>query len=165
MANAIYPLFKQDLLQAGSGVNLASATIKAALISTVSGTNVTSPYAYNAADEFWSSVAATLPADGGQVLADGVIAVKTLASTSVSTTAVFSAADVVFSNVPAFDAAGTGDGECQAVIIYHDDGSAASTSRLIAYLDNTDGVITGLPVRPNGTNINLNWNVSGIFQL
>ena len=165
MANAIYPLFKQDLLLAGSGVNLSSATIKAALISTVSGTNVTSPYAYNAADEFWSSVAASLPADGGQVLADGVIAVKTLTTTAVSTTAVFSADDVVFSSVPAFDAAGVGDGECQAVIIYHDDASAASTSRLIAYLDDTNGVITGLPVRPNGTNINLNWNVSGIFQL
>jgi hypothetical protein len=48
----------------------------------------------------------------------------------------------------------------EAVIIYLDTGNAA-TSPLIAYIDTA----TGLPVTPNGGDITVTWNASGIFKL
>lgn len=50
----------------------------------------------------------------------------------------------------------------EAIVIYQDTGSPA-TSRLIAYIDSA----TGLPVIPNGGDINLNWDagVNKIFKL
>lgn len=49
----------------------------------------------------------------------------------------------------------------EAIVIYIDTG-VAGTSRLVAYLDTG---VTGLPVTPNGGDINITWNASGIFQL
>jgi hypothetical protein len=48
----------------------------------------------------------------------------------------------------------------EALIIYIHTG-VESTSRLVAYIDSA----TGLPITPNGGNINIVWNASGIFQL
>lgn len=49
----------------------------------------------------------------------------------------------------------------EAIIIYIDTGNTA-TSRLVAYIDTG---VTGLPVTPNGGDISISWNASGIFQL
>jgi len=49
----------------------------------------------------------------------------------------------------------------EAIVIYIDTGNVA-TSRLVAYIDTG---VTGLPVTPNGGDINTSWNASGIFQL
>ena len=49
---------------------------------------------------------------------------------------------------------------CELVIAFIDTGTPA-TSRLIAIWDTA----TGLPVTPNGANINVQVNASGIFQL
>ena len=49
----------------------------------------------------------------------------------------------------------------EAIIIYIDTGNTA-TSRLVAYIDTG---VTGLPVTPNGGDISISWNPSGIFQL
>ena len=49
----------------------------------------------------------------------------------------------------------------EALVLYVDTGSA-STSRLVAYIDSG---VTGLPVTPNGGDITITWNASGIFQL
>jgi uncharacterized protein YigE (DUF2233 family) len=46
-------------------------------------------------------------------------------------------------------------------VIYIDTGTAG-TSPLVAYIDTG---VTGLPVTPNGGNINVTWNASGIFAL
>jgi hypothetical protein len=46
-------------------------------------------------------------------------------------------------------------------VIYVDTGTAA-TSPLVAYIDTG---VTGLPVTPNGGNITVTWNASGIFAL
>ena len=48
----------------------------------------------------------------------------------------------------------------EAILIYIDTGSAA-TSRLVAWIDTA----TNLPVTPNGGDISIQWNASGIFQL
>jgi hypothetical protein len=47
------------------------------------------------------------------------------------------------------------------MVIYVDTGTAA-TSPLVAYIDSG---VTGLPVTPNGGNISITWNASGIFAL
>lgn len=49
----------------------------------------------------------------------------------------------------------------EALVIYIDTGNTA-TSRLVAYIDTG---VTGLPVTPNGGDISITWNASGIFQL
>ncbi len=49
----------------------------------------------------------------------------------------------------------------EAIVIYIDTGNTA-TSRLVAYIDTG---VTGLPVTPNGGDISISWNASGIFQL
>ena len=46
-------------------------------------------------------------------------------------------------------------------MIYIDTG-VAGTSRLIAYIDTG---VTGLPVTPNGGDINITWDAAGIFTL
>lgn len=123
MANAIYPKYKEAILQSAANSNMSSGTVKVALVDT--GT-----YTYSAAHEFFSSVS-------GVVGTPQTLAAKTF------TNGVFDADDVTFPTV-------TGN-TAEAIIIYIDTGSAA-TSRLVLYQDTG---VTGLPVTPNGGDINL----------
>jgi len=101
----------------------------------------TGVYTYNSANEFWSSESAAL-----------VGTAATLASKTV-TSGTFDANDVTFTAV-------TGS-SVEALIIYKDTGSAA-TSPLIAYID---VAASGLPVTPNGGDITVTFNASGIFSI
>lgn len=134
MANALYPLWKEQLLQFTANNNLSAGTVKVALIDT--GT-----YTYSAAHQFWSSASAA-----------SVGTPQTLTSKTY-TNGTFDAADVTYTSV-------TGN-SVEALIIYIDTGTA-STSPLVAYIDTS---VTGLPVTPNGGNIQITWNASGIFAL
>ena len=71
-----------------------------------------------------------------------------------TTAGVFDAADVTFSSV-------SGD-QCEAILIYKDTGTEG-TSPLIAYIDSA----TGLPVTPNGGDIQIQWDSGSnkIFKL
>ena len=100
----------------------------------------TGTYTYSAAHEFQTSlsgVVGTAQAIGSKTFTDGL----------------FDGADVTYTAV-------TG-APVEALVIYIDTGTPA-TSRLIAYIDTS---VTGLPVTPNGGNISLTFNVSGIVQL
>lgn len=99
-------------------------------------------YTYSASHEFLSDVAIA-----GRVASSGNLASKTF------TNGLFDAADATFTAV-------TGD-VSEALIIYVDTG-VVGTSRLVAYFDTG---VTGLPITPNGRDINIQWNASGIFQL
>jgi hypothetical protein len=134
MPNALYPLWKQSILQFAANNNLSTGTVNVALIDT--GT-----YTYSAAHQFWTS------ASGSAVGTPQVIGSKTF------TNGVFDGADVTFTAV-------TGN-SAEALIIYIDTGTAG-TSPLVAFIDTG---VTGLPVTPNGGNINVVWNASGIFAL
>jgi len=101
----------------------------------------TGTYTYNSADEFWSSASSAI-----------VGTAVTLASKTI-TSGVFDAADVTFTSVSGVSV--------EALIIYKDTGSAA-TSPLIMYID---VAASGLPVTPNGNNIDVQFNASGIFAL
>lgn len=133
MANAIYPKFKEAIMQSAANSNMSSGTVKVALVDT--GT-----YTYSAAHEFYSSLS-------GVVGTDQTIGSKTF------TDGVFDGADVTFTAVSG--------ATVEALVIYIDTG-VAGTSRLVAYIDTG---VTGLPVTPNGGDIGITWNASGIFAL
>ncbi len=134
MANALYPKWKEQLLQFTANNDVSAGTVKVALIDT--GT-----YTYSSANQFWSSASAA-----------SIGTPQTLGSKTF-TNGVFDAADVTFTAV-------TG-ASVEALIIYIDTGTAA-TSPMLAYIDTS---VTGLPVTPNGGDISITWNVSGIFAL
>lgn len=94
-------------------------------------------------DQFLSSIAA-----GARIATSAALSAKTKAL------GVAGAANVVYSAV-------TG-ASIEAIVVYQDTG-VEGTSRLIAYIDTA----TGLPVTPNGGDINLNWDagVNKIFKL
>jgi hypothetical protein len=138
MANALYPLFKQELLKgtANNALNSAEGAtgVFAALVDT-------GAYTYSAAHQFYSSLA-------GVVGTDQEILTKTQAL------GVFDGTDVTF---PAVTGASV-----EAIVLYRKNAGANTTWPLIAYIDTG---VTGLPVTPNGGNIVATWNASGIFQL
>jgi hypothetical protein len=116
-------------------VSWSSDNIKVALIDAAD-------YTVNlATDEDLADIA------GGAIVAtSGNLASKT------STAGVADAADVTFTAV-------TGD-QSEALVVYYDSG-VAGTSTLLAYIDTG----TGLPVTPNGGDITVTWNGSGIFEI
>ena len=101
----------------------------------------TGSYTYSSTDQFYSAVTAAA------VGTPQTIGSKTF------TNGVFSGANVTFTAVTGSTAS--------ALVIYLDTGTAA-TSPLIAYIDTS---VTGLPVTPNGGDIGITWNGSGIFAL
>jgi hypothetical protein len=134
MANALYPKWKEQLLQFTANNNLSAGTVKVALVDT-------GVYTYSSSDQFYSAVSAA-----------AVGTPQTIGSKAF-TNGVFDGGDVTFTAV-------TGN-SVEALVIYVDTGTA-STSPLVAYIDTS---VTGLPVTPNGGDITITWNASGIFAL
>lgn len=99
----------------------------------------TGTYTYNSAHDFLNDIS-------------GVVGTAVTITNTTVTNGLFDGDDVVFSSVSG--------ASVEALIIYIDTGSSA-TSRLVAYIDTG---VTGLPVTPNGGNINVGWNASGIVQ-
>jgi hypothetical protein len=138
MANAIYPKFKEAILQAAANSSLGGSGttgVYAVLVDT--GT-----YTYSASHEFFSSVASAKV--GNEV----EIGSKTFMN------GLFDGADVTETAVSGSTA--------EAIVIFIKNAGANTTWRLVAYLDTG---VTGLPVTPNGGDIAIQWNASGIFQL
>ena len=135
MANAIYPKWKEGLMQASSNTSLGG-TVKAALARSAA-------YTYSASHQFLSDV--TSP----HATKSDTLASKTY------TSGTFDAADFKFT-APAADTY-----SYNQLIVYIDTGSAA-TSPLVAFYDTG---VTGLPVTPNGGDINVTVNASGLFAL
>lgn len=133
MANAIYPLYKQALLDGDTNIDVNDGTVKVALVDT--GT-----YTYSGAHQFLSDLT-------------GVVGTaQTIANTTVAN-GLFDGDNVTYT--------GVSGATVEALVIYIDTG-VAGTSRLVAYIDTG---VTGLPVTPNGGDISITWNGSGIFQL
>lgn len=99
----------------------------------------TGTYTFSAAHQYYSSVT-------------GVVGTPVTLTSKTITNGVFDAADVTFTAV-------TG-ASVEALVVYKDTGSAA-TSPLIAFIDTG----TNLPVTPNGGDITIQWNASGIFSI
>ena len=136
MANAIYPKYKEALLGGDSNISLANSE-GTVVVSLIDTAN----NAYDANNQFYSDL------DAADVIASANIENTTIEN------GLFDGDDVTFSSV-------SGD-ECEALLIWIDTTDPA-TSRLVAFLDTG---VSGLPVSPNGSDIDIEWNVSGIFQL
>lgn len=139
MANALYDKWKEQLLQFTANNNLSAGTVKCALVDTA-------VYTYNSADQFYDAGTGT-DVQSATVGTPQTIGSKTFAL------GVFDGADLTFTTVSG--------ATVEALVIYIDTGTP-TTSPLVAYLDTG---VTGLPVTPNGGNITVTWNASGIFKL
>lgn len=138
MANALYPLWKQEILK-GTANNLLNSTegatgVYCSLVD--EGT-----YTYSAAHQFYSSLS-------GVVGTDQEILTKT------QTTGTFSGTNITYTAVSG--------NSVEALVLYRKNAGANTTWPLIAFIDTG---VTGLPVTPNSGNIVVTWSGSGIFSL
>lgn len=138
MANAIYPIYKQNLLAGTSGYDIDTDT-------TTDGPYValidTGTYTYSAAHDFYSDLSGVVGTD--QFIDNPTVALG-----------VFDGADVTFSLVSG--------NTVEALVIYRKNAGATSTQPLVAYIDTS---VTGLPVTPSGGDITIQWHASGIFAI
>ena len=135
MANGLYDAGRENYL--GGDLDWDANTIQAVLIDDAD-------YTRNlATHDFFDDVPGA-----ARVANSGALTSKT------KTGGTADAADVTWSSV-------SGD-QCEQVILYNNTGGADSTDHLILNMD-TFG--SGMPVTPNGGNINIVWNASGIFKL
>ena len=138
MANALYPLWKQEILK-GTSNNLLNSSegttgVYVALVDT--GT-----YTYSGSHQFYSDLS-------------GIVGTPQEITTKTQTNGTLDGSDVTFSSVSG--------NTVEALVLYRRNGGANTTWPLIAYIDSG---VTGLPVTPNGGNIGVTWNASGIFTL
>lgn len=137
MANAIYPKYKEALLNNTSGSAITGSGTTGLYVALVDlGT-----YTYSAAHQFYSSLS-------GIVGTDQEITTTTLTSGTVDGN------DVTFTAVSG--------ASVEALVLYRKNAGANTTWQLVAFIDTS---VTGLPVTPNGGNIAITWNASGIFTL
>ncbi len=137
MANAVYLEYKQSLLTADANTALTGTGATGLYAALVD----TGTYTYSSAHQFYSSLSGIVGTDqeiGSVTTADGLV----------------DGADVTFAAV-------TG-ASVEALVLYRKNAGANTTWRLVAYIDTG---VTGLPVTPNGGNITITWNASGIVQL
>jgi hypothetical protein len=138
VANALFAAYRTSVLTAP--VNTSSATIKAMFVDHADDTPVA------ATDDFINDIAsaARVPA---------IASCPTLGSKTAGTVAagVFDAADTTFTAL-------TGDAS-ESLILFEDSG-VEGTSDLIAFWDTA----TGLPLTPNGGDVTVVWNASGIYS-
>ncbi|MCC6989930.1 MAG: hypothetical protein IT181_13075 [Acidobacteria bacterium] len=135
MANALYPKFKQQLLNKQQ--DLDTDGIRAILADAAD-------YTYNSAHDFLDDVAGA-----ARVAVSGDLGSPTI------TDGTFDTADFTWTAV-------TGDPSEQVILYNHGMGGADSARGLVAFYDTS---ITGMPVTPNGGDINVTVNASGWFSL
>jgi len=142
MANAVYPKFKTSLGVADTNVSLNVDTSTDGPYCALTDTGT---HAYSATDQFYSSVVAA------SIGTDQRIVTPTFGTVAEG---VFDGSDLTYTAV-------TG-ASVEALTIYRHNSGANTTWRLVLYLDTS---VTGLPVTPNGGDITVTWNASGIFAL
>lgn len=135
MANALYSTFKEGLLNKEFDLN--TDVTKATLIDLAD-------YTWSTAHDFYGGASLDVPA-AAKVAESAALGTPTIAA------GVFDTEDFVWSTV-------TGD-QSEAIILWDD---TITDDRLIAFYDTG---ITGMPVTPNGGNINVTVNGSGWFAL
>lgn len=140
MANAVYNTSREGHLL--GEIDFDTAVIKAALVRS---------YTYAASHKFVSDVTG----------AGGVIAATSAALASkTGTNGTADAADITFSAV-ASNASGHGVLVFQSSAVGGGADVAATAQRVIAWFDTG----TNLPVTPNGGDVTVAWNASGIYSI
>jgi hypothetical protein len=141
MANAIYPIYKNAVMTAGANSSLdQDDTTNGPFVALID----TGTYTYSAAHDFYNDLS-------GIVGTDQRIATPTVGTVSAGT---FDGANVTFTAVSG--------NSVEALVYYRKNAGANTTWRLVLYQDTS---VTGLPVTPNGGDIAISFNASGIFTL
>ncbi|HEX5016879.1 MAG TPA: hypothetical protein VFX15_04770 [Actinomycetes bacterium] len=135
MANALYDTFKQGILNEEFDMNTDG--IKATLIDS-------GDYTFSAAHDEYSGGSTDVPA-GAKVAESAALGTPTIAN------GVFDTDNFTWTAV-------TGD-QSEAIILWDDD---TTNDRLVAFYDTG---MTGMPVTPNGGDINVTVNASGWFAI
>lgn len=137
MANAVYPLYKGFLLTAAASVSLnVNDATDGPFVALID----TGLYTYSAAHDFYSDLT-------------GVVGTDQRIATPTTVNGLFDGDNVTYTAV-------TGN-SIEALVIYRHNVGANTTWKLVAYLDTG---VTGLPVTPNGGDITVTFNASGIIQ-
>ncbi len=146
MANLLYDSFKEALIDAGSltpgGIDLNTDVIGATLIDSAD-------YTFSAAHAAYDQ-----PSSAGDVAAAAKVAESPTLTSPTVVDGVFDTADFVWASV-------SGD-ESEAIILFDHTISAPVIDQLVAFLDTG---MTGMPVIPNGGNINVTVNASGWLSI
>lgn len=138
MANALYPKWKEALLQNSADSDLDGSGTTGVYVALVD----TGSYTYSSSHQFYSDLSGVVGTD------------QEIGATKSYTSGTFDGGDVTFSSVSG--------STVEALVIYRKNSGANTTWRLVAYIDTG---VTGLPVTPNGGDITVTWNASGIFTL
>jgi activator of HSP90 ATPase len=137
MANAVYPLFKGFQLTGAANINLdQNTTTDGPFVALVD----TGTYTYSAAHDFYNDIT-------------GIVGTDQRIANPTTTNGLFDGDDVTFTAVSG--------NSVEALVIYRKNSGANTTWKLFAYIDTG---VTNLPVTPNGGNIAIAWNASGIIQ-
>jgi len=137
MANALYNPFKQQLLDNTTAIDMDGDVIKATLIDAAD-------YTFSAAHDEYSG-GSTDVATAAKVAESAALGSPTC------TSGTFDTADFTWTAV-------TGD-QSENIILWDD---TVTNDRLVAFYDTG---MTGMPVTPNGGDINVTVNASGWFAL
>ena len=138
MANAIYPLWKEAIIQASASSALNGSEATGVFVALVD----TGTYTYSAAHQYYSDLSGIVGTD------------QEIGATKTYTSGVLDGANLTYTAV-------TG-ATVEALVLYVKNAGANTTWRLFAYIDTS---VTGLPVTPNGGDITITWNASGIVGL
>lgn len=138
MANAIYPLYKQSYLAGDANSDLDNNTTDDGVYVALIDTGT---YTYSASHQFYSDLS-------------GIVGTPQRITSPTVTNGVLDGGDVTFTAVSG--------ATCEALVLYRRNSGANTTWRLVAFIDTG---VTGLPVTPNGGDISITWNATGIFAL
>ena len=144
MANALYDTFKEGIIDGDAytpaGFDLSTDVIKATLIDSAD-------YTFSAGHDEYGSGTPDVPAAAKVAVSAGL-------TSPTITNGVFDTADFTWSSV-------TGD-QSEAIILWDYDMTVPVIDALVAFYDTG---MTGMPVTPNGGDINVTVNASGWFAL
>ena len=143
MANALFNAAKADFLTAA--LNLSSVNLAVALID--HGTTTPSVSTHDFMDDLRSAVVYDSVNNDNVAPGTDYLAGKT------TTNGTFDANDITLQSVSGSTA--------ESIVIYEDDAGGDAASRLVVFIDTA----TGLAVTPNGGDISITWDASGIFSL
>lgn len=137
MSNSVYPPFKGFLLTAAANVSLDQddATNGPFVALVDLGT-----YTYSAAHDFYSDLS-------------GIVGTDQRIATPTTVGGLFDGDNVTYTAVSG--------ATVEALVFYRKNAGANTTWKLVAFEDTG---VTGLPVTPNGGDISITFNASGIIQ-
>lgn len=138
MSNAVYLKFKEAVLSASANSDLVQNTATDGPFVALVDTGT---YTFSSAHDFYNDLS-------------GIVGTDQRITAPTATNGTFDGGDVTFTAVSG--------ASVEALVIYRKNSGANTTWRLALYLDNSQ---TGLPVTPNGGDITVTWNASGIFTI